>query len=98
MSAYLAIDLGASSGRGIVGKFEKGKLELSEIHRFPNGPVEKDGSLFWDIEGLLKEIKTAIKKSVAGGHKINGIAIDTWGVDYAILEEWEIRQESISLP
>ncbi len=85
MSAYLAIDLGASSGRGIVGKFEKGKLELSEIHRFPNGPVEKDGSLFWDIEGLLKEIKTAIKKSVAGGHKINGIAIDTWGVDYAIL-------------
>ncbi|HCE44697.1 MAG TPA: rhamnulokinase [Lentisphaeria bacterium] len=85
MSSYLAIDLGASSGRGIVGKFEDRKLGLSEIHRFPNGPVEKDGALFWDIEGLLREIKTALKKAVSAGHGINGIAIDTWGVDYAML-------------
>ena len=85
MSTYLAFDLGASSGRGIIGKFENNRLELSEVHRFSNGPVEKDGSLFWDIESQFSEIKEGIRKSVAAGHEISGIAIDTWGVDYALL-------------
>ncbi len=85
MSTYLAIDLGASSGRGIVGKFENKKIALTEIHRFSNGPMEKNGSLFWDLDGLLKEIKTSLRKSAEAGYKLDGIAIDTWGVDYAIL-------------
>ena len=85
MSTYLAFDLGASSGRGIIGKFENNRLELSEVHRFSNGPVEKNGSLFWDIESQFSEIKTGIGKAVAAGHKISGIAIDTWGVDYVLL-------------
>ena len=85
MSTYLAFDLGASSGRGIIGKFENNRLELSEVHRFSNGPVEKNGSLFWDIELQFSEIKTGIRKALTAGHKISGIAIDTWGVDYALL-------------
>jgi rhamnulokinase len=85
MSTYLAFDLGASSGRGIIGKFENNRLELSEVHRFSNGPIERDGSLFWDIELQFSEIKEGIRKAVTAGHEISGIAIDTWGVDYALL-------------
>ncbi len=61
--SYLAFDLGASSGRGIIGKIKDGKLHLTEIHRFGNGPVEKDGALYWEFDKLCKEIKTGIKKA-----------------------------------
>lgn len=84
--SYLAFDLGASSGRGIIGKIKDGKLHLTEIHRFGNGPVEKDGALYWEFDKLCKEIKTGIKKAVAGGEKISSIAIDTWGVDYVLFK------------
>ena len=62
MSNYVAFDLGASSGRAIIGTLEKGKLSLAEIHRFSNGPIEKDGSLFWDFDALSNEIKEGLKK------------------------------------
>ncbi len=84
--SYLAFDLGASSGRGIIGKIKDGKLHLTEIHRFSNGPVEKEGSLYWEFDKLCKEIKTGIKKAVAAGEKISSIAIDTWGVDYVLFK------------
>lgn len=84
--SYLAFDLGASSGRGIIGKIKDGKLHLTEIHRFGNGPVEKDGALYWEFDKLCKEIKTGIKKAVATGEKISSIAIDTWGVDYVLFK------------
>lgn len=84
--SYLAFDLGASSGRGIIGKIKDGKLHLTEVHRFGNGPVEKDGSLYWEFDKLCKEIKTGIKKAVATGEKISSIAIDTWGVDYVLFK------------
>jgi rhamnulokinase/L-fuculokinase len=80
----LAFDLGASSGRAILGSYENGIL-LEEIHRFDNVPVERDGHLYWDIDALFNEIKTGIKKCAKGGHVIQSISIDTWGCDFALL-------------
>jgi len=84
---YLAFDLGASSGRGILGTIENGKLSLEEIHRFENGPTEIDGSLFWAFSGLMGELKTGLKKALEVTKDISGIAVDTWGVDYVFLKE-----------
>ncbi len=82
----LAIDLGASSGRGIIGGFDGKKFTLEEIHRFSNDPVSMPGGFFWDTIRLLFEIKTAIlKASHEGG--IETIGIDTWGVDYGYLDQ-----------
>ena len=82
----LAIDLGASSGRGILGTLENGKLFLQEIHRFPNGPLEKDGSFYWDYPALLNELKNGLRKALDAAPDIDGIAIDTWGVDYVLMK------------
>ena len=84
---FLAFDLGASSGRGILGTLDNDKLELKEVHRFSNGPLEIDGELFWDINKLFAELKTALKKALAECDEISGIAVDTWGVDYVLLKE-----------
>ncbi len=84
---YLAFDLGASSGRAIVGTFENGKITLEEIHRFANGPISINGGLFWNTLGLFNELKTGLAKAVQAGIKPDGIAIDTWGVDYAFLDK-----------
>jgi rhamnulokinase len=78
----LAVDLGASSGRTIVGEVEGGRIALTETHRFENGMVETDGSKRWDVDALLAEIKTGIAASGA----LDGIGIDTWGVDYGLLD------------
>ncbi len=82
----LAIDLGASSGRGIVGSFDGQKLSLKEIHRFSNDPVILNGRMHWDILRIFHEIKQAIAKTVLDGDAICSIGIDTWGVDYALLD------------
>lgn len=84
---FLAFDLGASSGRGILGTLENGKLDLAEVHRFENGPIEVEGSLHWDINAIFAEIKTGIKKATEKCNDIAGIAVDTWGVDYVLLKE-----------
>ena len=82
----LAIDLGASSGRGIIGGWNGKTITLDEIHRFSNDPVAMPGGFFWDTLRLLFEIKTAIlKSSHAGG--IDTIGIDTWGVDYGYIDK-----------
>lgn len=81
---YLAFDLGASSGRAIVCRLEDGVLSLTEVHRFINGPVERDGSLFWDFPALCAEIREGLKKALALEPGISGIAVDTWGVDYVL--------------
>ncbi len=86
MKKFLAIDLGASSGRGIVGSIENGKITLSEIHRFSNDPVMTPAGFFWDTYRLLFEIKTAINKAALEGG-IDTIGIDTWGVDYAYIDK-----------
>lgn len=85
---YLAIDLGASSGRGIIGEFNGDKLSLREIHRFSNDPVTLNGSLHWDILRILFEIKNAIGKcAISDDADTSSIAIDTWGVDYGLLDK-----------
>lgn len=86
MKNFLAFDLGASSGRAIIGTLADGRVSLREVHRFHNGPVEKDGSLFWDYPRLCTELKTGLKNALATGVKLDGISIDTWGVDYLFFD------------
>ena len=79
----LAFDLGASSGRAVLGTLDNNKiLNLKEVHRFKNYPYEKDHHWFWDFEHLFQEIKTGIAKAFAEEADIASISIDTWGVDY----------------
>ncbi len=84
---YLAIDIGASSGRHILGYLEDGKLKLQEVYRFENGFNNVDGSLAWDMEHLFNEVKNGIKQCSVIGKIPTTIAIDTWGVDYVLLDE-----------
>ena len=83
----LAIDLGASSGRGIVGSFDGNKLTLRENHRFSNDPVFVNGRFTWDILRIFFEIKNSITKTVIDGDDVTSIGIDTWGVDYGLLDK-----------
>lgn len=87
MKYYLAIDIGASSGRHILGHVENGKLELEEVYRFYNGNDEKNGHLVWDTERLFSSIKEGMKKCREMGKIPCTMAIDTWGVDYALLDK-----------
>ncbi len=84
----LAIDLGASSGRGIVGRFDGTKLSLEENHRFSNDPVIASGTFYWDILRIFFEIKNSIRKCALSADKdIKSIGIDTWGVDFGFIDK-----------
>lgn len=84
---YIAVDLGAESGRVMLGSISAEKLALEEIHRFSNGPIEENGTLRWDFEGLLSEVKTGIGKAVKQADSgISGIGVDSWGVDFGLLD------------
>lgn len=86
MKKVLAFDFGASSGRAIIGSFNNGKLTLTEVHRFSNDPVKLNGTLYWDVLRLFYEIKQGIIKAKnAGG--FDSIGIDTWGVDFGLIDE-----------
>ncbi len=87
MTFHLAIDIGASSGRHILGWVENGKLRLEEIYRFEDYLREDKGSLFWDIEKLVNEVKAGVSRCAEIGKIPSTIAIDTWGVDYVLLDE-----------
>jgi len=84
---YLAIDIGASSGRHILGWLENGKLKLEEIHRFPNGMDNIEGKLCWDVDSLFSEVITGLKKCAELGRIPLSVGIDTWGVDYVLLDK-----------
>ena len=84
---YLAIDIGASSGRHILGSLDCGKLKLEEIYRFENGIKEVDGNLTWDIDVLTQSVINGIKKCAELGKIPDTVAIDTWGVDYVLLDK-----------
>ena len=87
MTYYLAIDIGASSGRHILGYIDNGRLKLEEIHRFENYITNQNGTLVWDIEHLVSEVKKGIAKCKEIGKIPCTVAIDTWGVDYVLLDE-----------
>ena len=86
MKYYLAIDIGASSGRHIAGWMEEGKLKTREIYRFPNGVKEEGGHLVWDVETLVLHVKAGIEKAKQELGKIESLSVDTWGVDYVLMK------------
>lgn len=87
MIYHLAIDIGASSGRHILGYVQDGKLITEEVHRFANGISEKNGQIVWDHAKLLNEIITGMKKCAELGKIPETVGIDTWGVDFVLLDE-----------
>lgn len=88
MSRYfLAVDIGASSGRHILAHMEDGVIKLEEVYRFPNGMVDKDGEKTWDVEGLFKHILEGMKKCKELGKVPVSMGIDTWGVDFVLLDK-----------
>ena len=92
MEIYLAIDIGASSGRHIAGWLENGELKTEEIYRFPNGVTELDGHLTWDIDALLGHVKQGVALAKEKYPKIRSLSVDTWGVDYVLLRgDEEVR-------
>lgn len=86
MKKVLAFDFGASSGRAILGIFDGEKIELREIHRFSNDPVQINGTVYWDVQRLFFEIKQGILKAKEAGG-FDSIGIDTWGVDFGLLRK-----------
>lgn len=92
MKRYLAIDIGASSGRHIVGWQEDGELRTKEVYRFPNGVQKQNGHLVWDVETLLFHVKSGIAEARKQFPEIESLSIDTWGVDYVLLRgDEEVR-------
>jgi len=90
---YLAFDLGASSGRAILGRLLEGRLELEEVHRFKNYPYEKGGHYFWDFRALLGELEMGLKKAAGMAPGLASFSIDTWGVDYALFRNGELLHD-----
>lgn len=84
---YLAVDIGASSGRHMLASMAEGKMQLQEVYRFSNGMDNKDGTLCWDTKRLLGEIINGLKKCKEIGKIPVSMGIDTWGVDFALLDE-----------
>ena len=82
----LAFDFGASSGRAMLGEFDGEKISLTEAHRFDNNPVMVRNTFYWDVLNLLFEIKQGITKARALGD-FSTIGIDTWGVDFGLLDQ-----------
>ena len=84
---YLAVDIGASSGRHMLACMAEGRMRVEEVYRFPNGMDNKDGTLCWDVERLFNEIKNGLKKCKEIGKIPVSMGIDTWGVDYVLLDK-----------
>ena len=88
---YLAIDIGASSGRHILGHMEDGKMVLEEIYRFQNGMLKRDGEKVWDIEALFEAVLAGMKKCRELGKIPVSVGIDTWAVDFVLLDKDDQR-------
>ena len=85
--SYIAVDLGAESGRVMLGEVSDEEMNLREVHRFANEPVTEDGLLRWDFPALLSEIKTGIGQAASQAeHRVAGIGIDSWGVDFGLID------------
>lgn len=95
MNYYLAIDIGASSGRHILGHLENNKMILEEIYRFSNGMEKKDGHLIWDVDALFEHILLGMKKCKEKNIVPVSVGIDTWAVDYVLLDEGGNRIQDV---
>ena len=84
---FLAFDFGASSGRAMLGAFDGERVEIRELHRFLNEPVELAGRFTWDVPRLFFEMKHALNKAAKEGLQIDAIGIDTWGVDFGLIDK-----------
>ena len=84
--SYLAIDLGAESGRAILGAFDGERLTLSDVHRFTNGPVRLLDGIHWDVLQLWSEIKDSLSRAAHQAQPPISVGLDTWGVDFALLD------------
>ncbi|WP_302608400.1 FGGY family carbohydrate kinase, partial [uncultured Bacteroides sp.] len=87
-NTYLAADFGGGSGRVIAGSLLHGKLVLEEIHRFPNRQVKLGNHVYWDFPALFEEMKTGLKLAAQKGYNVQGIGIDTWGVDFGLIDKY----------
>lgn len=85
-STYLAADFGGGSGRLIAGSLFRGKLEMEEIHRFPNRQVRLGNHIYWDFPALFEDLKTGLRLAAQKGYAVKGIGIDTWGVDFGLID------------
>ena len=85
-TCYLAVDIGASSGRHIIGTVEHGVMALHEVYRFENRLIEKNGHLCWDMEGLVQNVIEGLKAAHDAGYTPTTVGIDTWAVDFLLLE------------
>ena len=85
MKYFLAIDIGASSGRHIVGWLDQGEMKTEEVYRFPNGVKEVDGHLTWDVFALYDNVRIGINKARMRFGRIESLSVDTWGVDYVLM-------------
>ena len=86
MATYLAYDLGAESGRGVAGTLANGKLSIEEVHRFWNLPAVIQGTMYWDVYGLWRELLAALGKfKDTAGRPPAAVGIDTWGVDFGLV-------------
>lgn len=89
--AYLAVDMGASSGRHVVGLLDGRQLRLEELYRFENGPVEADGRMYWDLLALWSHVRQGLRAGAARfGNEIVSVGVDTWGVDFGLLSRGEL--------
>ncbi len=82
---FLAVDIGASSGRHIAGWLENGVIRTEEVYRFPNGVTERDGHLTWDMEALTEHVRAGIEEALKRYPGIESLSVDTWGVDYVLM-------------
>ena len=85
-TAFLAVDLGAESGRAVLGRFDGERMALEEVHRFSNFPVRLPDGLHWDVLRIVGEVKEGITKAAGNGGRIESLGVDAWGVDFALLD------------
>lgn len=83
---FAAVDLGAESGRVVLGDFDGGRIVTREVHRFPNEPVRVAGGLYWDVLGLFAEVKRGLAKAAGEAGRIESVGVDSWAVDFGLLD------------
>ncbi len=85
-SVFLAVDLGAESGRTVLGRFDGERMALEEVHRFPNTPVRLPDGLHWDVLRIVQEVKNGLARAASNGGRIESLGVDSWGVDFGLLD------------